>query len=93
MKTLYKNYGNLHKEKIICWATCISIKKVKRSKGTKDLLCERFFTALNSLVPNPKIPQISLQKKTSSCVILLRQTQYIVSGGLSCTWNNLMNKW
>lgn len=80
------------KKKIICWATCISSKKVKRSKGTKDLLCERFFTALNSLVPNPKIPQISLQK-TSSCVILLRQTQYIVSGGLSCTWNNLMNKW
>ncbi|MBW5788177.1 hypothetical protein, partial [Listeria monocytogenes] len=60
-KRFTKTMAICTKKKFICWAICLTTKNIKRSKGTKDLLCERFFKALNSLVPNPKIPQISLQ--------------------------------
>lgn len=38
------------KKKFICWVICISSKKIKRSKGIKDFLCERFFIVFNFLV-------------------------------------------
>ncbi|EFR85943.1 hypothetical protein NT04LM_0580 [Listeria monocytogenes FSL F2-208] len=44
------------KKKFIFWAKCITTKKIKRSKGTKDLLCEGFFMPFNSLVPIQKNP-------------------------------------
>lgn len=64
------------KKKIIYWAKCISSKKIKRSKGTKDLLCEGFFKAFNSLVPIPKNPQISLQKSFILWYIIKADTIY-----------------
>lgn len=64
------------KKKFIRWAKCITTKKIKRSKGTKDLLCEGFFMPINSLVPIPKNPQISLQKSFILCYIIKADTIY-----------------
>ncbi len=64
------------KKKIIFWAKCITTKKIKRSKGTKDLLCEIFFMAFNSLVPIQKNPWISLQKNFILCYIIIADTIY-----------------